>query len=295
MTEKEVSSAGHSRPGTGLLALGLGLVITLAIFVLIKFISNDMRWVLWLGSAGLLGAALWVGSRRRGGVIGFVLLCLPLMLVWVALVLPQLPGLWPHMVAWLGLALLGWYGFRPGRRPAALALVALFVLAAGAFWYAEAYVPDAISRSLSQYRNDPAPPFSFVHLDGTPYPMESLEGKVLVIDFFALWCAPCIAEIPELEELRREVEHLDDVELLVVANDSGGDTPEKISAWIDEHDPDLPFVYDPDGKAHAAFGFAGLPGLVIIDRQNHIRLTREGYNSAEVHLREDLLELIKSL
>lgn len=295
MTGIDSAPSVGRRVRTGLIAFGLGLVITLAIFVLIKFISNDMRWVLWLGSAGLFGAALWVGSRRRGGVISFVLLCLPLMLVWVAAVLPQLSGLWPHMVAWLGFVLIGWYGFRPGHRPAALAFVALFVLGAGSFWYAEAYVPDAISRSLSQYRNDPSPPFSFVHLDGSPYPMESLDGKVLVIDFFALWCAPCIAEIPELEELRREVDHVGDVEVLVVANDSGGDTPEKISAWVDEHDPDLPFVYDPDGKAHAAFGFAGLPGLVIIDRQGNVRLTREGYNKAEVHLRENLVELIESL
>jgi thiol-disulfide isomerase/thioredoxin len=295
MTNSTSSPAKGEGMRTGALSLGLGLGITLAIFVLIKFISNDMRWVLWLGSAGFLGAAHWVGNVRRGSVLGFLLLCSPLMLVYGALVVPQLPGLWPHLVLWLGFALLGWYGLRFGFRSRVVAPAVLTALIVGSVWYGAAYIPEAISRSLSQYRNDPAPPFDLVHLDGSPFPMESLEGKVVVLDFFATWCGPCIAELPELAEIRREVENLDGVEILVVANDSGGDTPESISAFVAERDLDLKFVYDTGGKAHTAFGFAGLPGLVVMDRLGNIRLTREGYNSAETHFQDDLLDLIESL
>lgn len=59
-----INDSAHRRSGrviSGLLALGLGLLITLAVLVLIKFVSNDMRRVLWVGSAGLLMAALWAG------------------------------------------------------------------------------------------------------------------------------------------------------------------------------------------------------------------------------------------
>jgi thiol-disulfide isomerase/thioredoxin len=117
----------------------------------------------------------------------------------------------------------------------------------------------------------------------------------VVLDFFATWCAPCIAELPELEEVRRHFAGRDDVTLLVVANDSGNDTRDSIRAFVAKRGLELEFAYDPGGKAHKAFGFAGLPGLVVIDRAGRIRLTREGYNSAESGFRKSLEDLVESL
>ena len=279
---------------TGALALAAGLLVTAAVAGCIVFVTNDMRWVLAIGSATLLLAAWWVGSRRRGGGVSFLLLVGPLLLLFGGMVVPELPVLWPHLTFWSGFTLIGWLGFR-SKRSAAVALAALGAETAVSLWYGLAYVPGQISQMLSHYRDDPAPAFTLDRLDGSPYAVESLEGKVVVLDFFATWCAPCIAELPELEEVWRHFEADDGVEILVVANDSGGDTPGAIRDFVEARGLELEFVYDPDGVAHAAFGFAGLPGLVVLDRHGRIRLTREGYNAAETGFRENLVGLVESL
>jgi peroxiredoxin len=278
----------------GLWSLGLGLGILVGILAFLVLVTNDMRWILWLGSAALLGSAVWVAGRG-GGLFSIGLVCLPLVAVFGVEAVGELPGLWPHLVFWPLFALIGWYGFRPPRRHLPAALLAALVACAIALWYCSAYIPGALASDLNHFRDDPAPEFTLMNLDGTPYPMASLDGKVVILDFFATWCAPCIAELPELEGVRRDLSNRRDVEVLIVANDSGDDTPESIRAFTEENPMEVPFVYDPDGKAHAAFGFAGLPGLVVMDRSRRIRLTREGYNAAEIHFRENLVSFVEGL
>lgn len=289
----QVSSA--RRVQNPVLALGAGLAIVAATVVMILRVTNDMRWVLLLGSAGLFGVGLWIGSLRRGNALDFILLCLPLMAVHAAMVVPELPGLWPHLVIWLGVALLGWVGFRTPGRPSPAVVTALAAVSALASWYAFAYLPGAISGSLNRLRNEPAPSFALQNLDGTPFPVESLRGKVVVLDFFALWCAPCRAELPEIEAIHRRYASATDVIVLVVANGSGGETPEFIRSYVQKRRPEVTFLYDSGGKAHKAFGFAGLPGLVVINSANRIRFMREGYNAAETGFRDNLVRIVEGL
>ena len=282
-----------SRVRTALLALGLGIAVAAAIPALVLWVTNDMRWVLLLGAAGLFGGALWLGGRRGGGATGLALLCIPLLLLFGAAVIPELPGLWPHMVLWLGFATIGWYGLRSGARPKPVVVAGLVAVAAVASWYAFAYVPAEISRSLGRQHDDPAPAFTLETLEGEPYRVDSFEGKVVVLDFFATWCAPCIAELPEIDAVHRRYATQPDVEILVVAGDPR-DTPEAIRRFLAGRDLQVPFVYDSGGRAHAAFGFAGFPGLAVIDKTARLRFTREGYNAAEHDFQENLVEMIES-
>jgi thiol-disulfide isomerase/thioredoxin len=283
------------RVKTALLALVSGFALAAAAAAMILWWTNDMRWLLVVGAVGLFGLGLWQGGRRAGGTVAFLLLCLPLFALTALLILPELPGLWPHLPLWLGFASIGWWGFRPARRFSRVAVLALATLTAASGGYALAYVPGAISRTLARTVDKPAPATAFERLDGTPYPAESLADKVVVLDFFATWCAPCIAELPEIDAIYQRYSGEVDVEVLVVANLTGGDTPEKIQAFVDGRDLKVPFLLDPEAKAHAAFGFAGLPGLVVVDPAQRVRFRREGYNAAESGFRKTVEDLVEDL
>ena len=82
-------------------------------------------------------------------MVGFLLFFLPMPLLFALQVVPELPGLWPHLPIWLAFALLGWWGFRPGVGTARAAGIAVLVVALVASWYAAARVPAAISAALS--------------------------------------------------------------------------------------------------------------------------------------------------
>ena len=280
---------------TALAGLGLGGVLVATFVATVLYVSNDMRWLLLLGSVGFFLGGLWLGRRRGSGVVAFLLFCLPLLLLFALRVVPELPGLWPHLPIWLAFALLGWWGFRPGARTVRAAGLGVLIVALVASWYAAARVPAAISAALNRTLDEPAPAFAFESHDGAQLGKNTFQGKVVVLDFFATWCAPCIAELPEIDSIYRRYAGQDDVAVLVVANLSGGDTPDKIRAFLDGRDVAVPFVLDAGAEAHEAFGFSGLPGLILIDRSGHVRFRREGYNAAETDFQERVIELVEQL
>ena len=148
---------------------------------------------------------------------------------------------------------------------------------------------------MNHFGDGSAPVFSFQAVSEGGVPTTATPGKILVIDFFGTWCPPCIAELPEIARIRASLQDRRDIEFVVVATNSGGDTAERLRSFGRLRHITLPLAFDQGGKAHAAFGLSGFPGLVVIDRTGRVRLTREGYNSSETTFRTDLTELLKSL
>ena len=120
-----------------------------------------------------------------------------------------------------------------------------------------------------------APPaITFVDKNGTPHQLAEFLGHGMVINLWATWCVPCVAEMPALEALARSLAP-DDIAVMPLSSDRGG-LP-KVQAFFDEHRiSGLPILLDPKGAAGQAWDARGIPTTLIIDRMGRERARAEG-------------------
>src|ERR1017187_3849833 len=110
----------------------------------------------------------------------------------------------------------------------------------------------------------PAPDFKLS--DGsTTVHLAGYRGSVVLLNFWATWCAPCVAEMPSLLQLHHD---RPDLAILAVSID---ENPEAYSRFLVRHKVDLITVRDPDQKAAQLFHTEGWPETYIIDRKGFIR------------------------
>jgi thiol-disulfide isomerase/thioredoxin len=288
-----------SRLGTGnwrrrLVALGLGVLAVAGVFGTALAVSDDLRLLYVVGAILLLFAAICLGSETLRAWPNFFLLYVPLAGMFGFYVLSQLPFLWPQLLLWavaiiVGLCLRARQNLIVGK------VVALLILVAASTWYCLGYIPEQLKRTTNHLGGALAPAFVFQPVSQGDVPTAVTPGKILLIDFLGTWCPPCIAELPEIQLVRSDLADRADIQFVVVATNSGGDTPDRLRNFGLRRHVTLPLAFDQGGKAHAAFGLTGYPGIVVIDRTGRVRLTRQGYNSSETSFRADLIKLLTSL
>lgn len=115
-----------------------------------------------------------------------------------------------------------------------------------------------------------APPLALRDLSGRRVELDALRGRVVLVNFWATWCPPCRAELPELAQLW--LEHKDRCfELLGVAEDS---PPADLSAA--SRAIPYPVLTDPRGEAAGAWGVAGFPSSFLVDARGDVVRVFEG-------------------
>jgi thiol-disulfide isomerase/thioredoxin len=115
----------------------------------------------------------------------------------------------------------------------------------------------------------PAPKSAFLDAQGAPINLDKFRGKVVVLNLWATWCTPCVAEMPMLDRLQQQLE---DVGVVVVALsiDRGG--PQAVKSFYEEHGIERLGVYvDPSMRAQSDFRVIGLPTTILIDREGRER------------------------
>lgn len=109
-----------------------------------------------------------------------------------------------------------------------------------------------------------APGAGFIGRDGTTYTLDRFRGKVVLVNFWASWCGPCIRELPSL--IRLQDRRLDPgFTVLALSQDRGG--WETITPFLAEQGLDgLPFFHDPRAAVASAANVRALPTSVLYDR-----------------------------
>ncbi len=95
--------------------------------------------------------------------------------------------------------------------------------------------------------------------------LQNLRGQVVVLNFWASWCAPCLTEMPSLEALQQQ---LPQVKVIGVAFDEDQAT---YQAYLTRHPMSFLSVLDAGGSAHASFGTFRPPETYVIDKAGIIR------------------------
>jgi thiol-disulfide isomerase/thioredoxin len=135
----------------------------------------------------------------------------------------------------------------------------------------------------------PAPDFELDLLDGKKFRLADHKRKILVLDFWASWCGPCLQVMPQVDRVAREFVG-DDVQLVAINLE---ETPERVKAALERLQLDMTVALDRQGRVAEKYGATSIPQTVVVDREGKVaRLFIGGSARFDEQLRGALKNLI---
>ncbi len=149
---------------------------------------------------------------------------------------------------------------------------------------------DAFAENSSSPVGRPAPEFKAFHLNGSVFHSTELRGEIVLLDFWAVWCPPCIEAIPKLNRLQKEFGSKN-LKVLGIAVYSG--TSGDVRRFMQEHKMEYMVVLG-DEEALEAFGVIGYPTYFLVDPEGKVRHQYVGELQNLYDLVENDIKLIHS-
>lgn len=136
---------------------------------------------------------------------------------------------------------------------------------------------------LSPYteQDSAAPAFTLKALDGKPHRLEDYLGKVVLVNFWASWCPPCLAELPSMQRLAERMP-TEAFEILII---NVKESPFRVSKFMKLIGVSLTSLLDDKGETFQAWGGTIYPTSFVLDREGRVRYVAYGpleWDSEEV-------------
>ncbi len=174
--------------------------------------------------------------------------------------------------------------------------LALTAGAVGLFLYERARGPlpgaapetSATASPAPAIRGVAVPEFELANLDGTVLRKGDLRDKVLLVNFWATWCAPCEIEIPWFIDFDKKYRE-DGLEVIGISLDEEG--PEVVKKYVAEHNVTYKIVMGNEETAETFGGVIGLPTTFMVDREGKFWSMHRGLVGKDV-VEEEIVELL---
>lgn len=135
----------------------------------------------------------------------------------------------------------------------------------------------------------PAPDFTLTGLDKQTVQLSQLHGKAVLLNFWATWCGPCSAEMPNIQQVYASLSPTD-VAILAV---NQGEFADQVQGYSDLYHLHFPILLDDHGRVGNLYGVQALPTSVFVDPEGIIREIHIGGPMTQEFIRSHIASLLK--
>jgi thiol-disulfide isomerase/thioredoxin len=130
--------------------------------------------------------------------------------------------------------------------------------------------------------------------DGKEVSLESLKGKIVIVDFWATWCGPCIASMPGMKKAQEKLAARDDVKFVFVDTWETVDNKNANSKdFMAKKKYPFYVLMDNEDKMVKDFEVSGIPTKFIIDKAGNIRFKAIGFEGNTDALADEVLDMVE--